>query len=111
MSNNSHTHIVKYKTYFLVLLALLTFTTISVLITETVGEFDFQVDYIAMNNIDITEADEFVESFTNTGSETFEVPEAGTWYFFIYMDTFVNYEESVYITFEVQFNSDINKYF
>lgn len=34
MSNNSHTHIVKYKTYFLVLLALLTFTTISVLITE-----------------------------------------------------------------------------
>ena len=68
---------------------------------------DFQVDYIAMNNIDITEADEFVESFTNTGSETFEVPEAGTWYFFIYMDPFVNYEESVDITFEVQFNSDI----
>jgi cytochrome c oxidase subunit IV len=34
MSNNPHTHIVKYKTYFFVLLALLTFTTISVLITE-----------------------------------------------------------------------------
>jgi cytochrome c oxidase subunit 4 len=34
MSSNQHTHIVKYKTYFLVLLALLIFTTISVLITE-----------------------------------------------------------------------------
>jgi cytochrome c oxidase subunit 4 len=34
MSNDTQTHIVKYKTYFYVLLALVTFTTISVLITE-----------------------------------------------------------------------------
>lgn len=34
MSNNSHSHIVKYKTYFFVLLALLLFTSLSVLITE-----------------------------------------------------------------------------
>ena len=34
MSNNSHSHIVKYKTYFFVLLALLLFTSFSVLITE-----------------------------------------------------------------------------
>jgi uncharacterized OB-fold protein len=68
---------------------------------------DFQVDYIAVNNIDITEADVFVESFDDPISGTFDVPEAGTWYFFIYMDPFVNYAESVDITFEVQFNSDI----
>ena len=34
MSNDQHTHIVKYKTYFYVLLALLVFTSSSVLITE-----------------------------------------------------------------------------
>lgn len=34
MNNNPHPHIVKYKTYFFVLIALLVFTTISVLITE-----------------------------------------------------------------------------
>ncbi len=34
MNNNPHPHIIKYKTYFFVLLALLVFTTISVLITE-----------------------------------------------------------------------------
>lgn len=33
MSNESNHHIVKYKTYFFVLIALLTFTTISVAIT------------------------------------------------------------------------------
>lgn len=34
MSNNSPSHIVRYKTYFYVLLGLLTFTTLSVLITQ-----------------------------------------------------------------------------
>jgi cytochrome c oxidase subunit 4 len=34
MSNNTNPHIIKYKTYFFVLLALLVFTTLSVLITE-----------------------------------------------------------------------------
>jgi cytochrome c oxidase subunit 4 len=34
MSNDTQIHIVKYKTYFYVLLALLTFTSISVAITR-----------------------------------------------------------------------------
>jgi cytochrome c oxidase subunit 4 len=34
MSNDSHSHIVKYRIYFYVLLALLVFTSLSVLLTE-----------------------------------------------------------------------------
>ena len=68
---------------------------------------DFQVDYIAVDNIDVTEADFFVEKFNESIFGTFTVPEDGTWYFFVYMDPFVNYAESVDITFEVIYNTGV----
>jgi hypothetical protein len=68
---------------------------------------DFLVDYIAVDNLDITAASFFIEDVVDPVSGTFTVPESGTWYFFIYMDPFVNYAESVDITFEVQYNTDV----
>jgi len=69
---------------------------------------DFQVTYTAVKNINITAADVFIESLIDPRSGTFTVPEDGTWYFFIYMDPFVNYEESVNITFEIKYHTDVS---
>jgi hypothetical protein len=68
---------------------------------------DFSLDYVAVDNIDIRDASLYIESVVDPVSGDFTVPDDGTWYFFIYMDPFVNYEESVDITFEVMFNTEV----
>ena len=68
---------------------------------------DFEVEYSAVNNIDVSVANVFIENVVHPVAGTFTVPDEGVWYFFVYMDPFVNYAESVDITFEVRFNTDV----
>ncbi|MHA1941390.1 MAG: zinc ribbon domain-containing protein [Candidatus Hodarchaeales archaeon] len=75
--------------------------------TETDIFVDFTVDYIAENNIDVSAANVFIEDVVDPTSGSFTVPDDGVWYFFVYMDPFVNYAESVDITFEVMYDTEV----
>jgi predicted amidophosphoribosyltransferase len=75
--------------------------------TGTPIQIDFQVDYLSVDNIDVSVGYEVIEDLVLPQSDTFEVPHDGTWYFFIYMNPFVNAKESVLITFDVQFNTEV----
>ena len=75
--------------------------------TSTPIHIDFQVDYTAVDNIDVLAADLTIENTEIVELNTFTVPHDGTWYFFIYMNPFVNSQESVDITFDVQYNTEV----
>ena len=66
----------------------------------------YDVDYTAVDLPDFHEAYVLFEEVEFVSQDTFTVPNDGTWYFFIYVDPFVNPAESVEITFDVSFHLD-----
>ena len=71
-------------------------------------QLDLNVDYTAVGAFDFSNADVVVEGVDNVPSSTFVVPSTGDWYFFIYFDPFVNSAESVDITFNVSYNTNVS---
>lgn len=67
----------------------------------------YEVNYSAKGVIDLTQADIYNLSITNINQETFEIPNAGDWYFFIYFDPMDSPEEITQITFDVTYETGV----
>lgn len=74
--------------------------------SSSVG-IDFSVDYTAVNMFDFSQADVVYEGVEEVPTDSLTVPREGDWYFFVYFDPFINPSESVDITFDISYNTDI----
>ncbi|MHA2293080.1 MAG: double zinc ribbon domain-containing protein [Candidatus Hodarchaeales archaeon] len=68
---------------------------------------DYSVDFTAVGAFDFSEADVVIEGVETVETNSFTVPNAGEWFFFIYFDPFVNPSESVDISFDVSYDTGI----
>jgi hypothetical protein len=68
---------------------------------------DLSVDYTAEGAFDFSEADVKYENTDLVNTATLTVPRSGNWYFFVYFDPFVNPAESVDITFDVSYHTQV----
>ncbi|MFW9777200.1 MAG: zinc ribbon domain-containing protein [Candidatus Heimdallarchaeota archaeon] len=68
---------------------------------------DFTVNYLAVGAPDFSATDVHIENVVDPVSGTFTTPNEGAWFFFIYLDPFVNPEEAVDITFDVSYETGI----
>jgi hypothetical protein len=66
---------------------------------------DFTVSYIAVGAPDFSGTPVHIDNVVDPISGTFTTTDTGTWYFFIYLDPFVNPEEAVDITFDVSYDT------
>lgn len=67
----------------------------------------YDINYTAVDVIDLSQADIFNQSITSISQSTFDVPKSGNWYFFIYFDPMDSPEESTEITFDVTYDTGI----
>ncbi len=74
---------------------------------ETDIRIDYDVDYSAIGVFDFSSADVVIENVDLVQQSTFNVPTEGNWYFFVYLDPFVNPAESVEITFDVSYDTGV----
>ena len=68
---------------------------------------DFIANYTAVDVYDLSAAYESHIAVTSVSQDTFTVPTAGDWYFFIYFDPLNSPAESTDITFDVTYNTGI----
>ncbi|UCG01445.1 MAG: zinc ribbon domain-containing protein [Candidatus Heimdallarchaeota archaeon] len=71
---------------------------------------DFTVDYSAAGAFDFSDAEDngvLERDVVDPVSGSLSVPSSGDWYFFVYFDPFVNPAESVDITFDVSYNTEV----
>ncbi|MEJ2249482.1 MAG: zinc ribbon domain-containing protein [Candidatus Lokiarchaeota archaeon] len=68
-------------------------------------QVDFNVNYVAADVVDFSEASLSIESVESVSQNTFTVPSEGDWYFFVYFDPMNSPEESTYITFDVTYQT------
>jgi DNA-directed RNA polymerase subunit RPC12/RpoP len=68
---------------------------------------DFSISYNAIGAFDFSGADVRHEEVEEVTPGTYEVPSSGDWYFFIYFDPFVNPAESVDITFDISYKTEV----
>ncbi|MBD3195641.1 MAG: hypothetical protein GF317_11325 [Candidatus Lokiarchaeota archaeon] len=66
----------------------------------------YDINYSASNVIDLAQAD-YYELEVDTVSGSFEVPNDGEWYFFIYFDPMDSPEEATTITFDVSYDTGV----
>jgi RNA polymerase subunit RPABC4/transcription elongation factor Spt4 len=71
----------------------------------TTVNVNMTIDYSAANVIDLTEADYCEEGVDSISQNTFQVPNDGNWYFFVYFDPLLSPEESTTITFDVSYDT------
>ncbi|MHA1746931.1 MAG: zinc ribbon domain-containing protein [Promethearchaeota archaeon] len=68
-------------------------------------EFDFDIDYTAVDVVDLTSTDRYVIDTYSVSDLDYAVPHAGTWYFFIYFDPLLSPASSTEITFDVTYTT------
>lgn len=68
---------------------------------------DYQAIYNAKKLIDFSPAWEVYENETIISQDTFNVPYAGNWYFFVYFDPFYSPEAATEITFDVSYETGV----
>jgi DNA-directed RNA polymerase subunit RPC12/RpoP len=68
---------------------------------------DFNISYEAVGAFDFSDAAVKHEAVEDVDPGTLTVPSSGDWYFFIYFDPFVNPAESVDITFDVSYKTEV----
>jgi predicted nucleic acid-binding Zn ribbon protein len=69
-------------------------------------EFDFNIDYSAVNVVDIMSTEKYEIGTYSISNLDYVVPDSGTWYFFIYFDPMLSAVASTDITFDVTFTSE-----
>ncbi|MHA1992097.1 MAG: double zinc ribbon domain-containing protein [Candidatus Hodarchaeales archaeon] len=57
--------------------------------------------------LDFSQADVVEQDVESVSSGSYTVPESGNWYFFIYFDPFVNPADTVDITFDISFDTQV----
>ncbi|MFX0013071.1 MAG: zinc ribbon domain-containing protein [Promethearchaeota archaeon] len=70
-------------------------------------EIDLNVDYTARKFFEFNQAELVERDVVDPISGSLSVPSSGDWYFFIYFDPFVNPAESVDITFDISYNTEV----
>jgi hypothetical protein len=68
---------------------------------------NFTNTYTAIDVVDLSVADFYVEGVDTVPQDTFTVPNDGNWYFFVYFDPMLAPEESTTITFDVTYDTGI----
>ncbi len=68
---------------------------------------NISINYSAIDVIDLSAADFYVEGVDTVVQDTFTVPNDGNWYFFVYFDPMLSPEESTTITFDVTYDTGI----
>ncbi|UCG90619.1 MAG: zinc ribbon domain-containing protein [Candidatus Heimdallarchaeota archaeon] len=68
---------------------------------------DYTVAYSAVGAFDFSDAPVIESDVVDPVSGSLSVPSSGDWYFFVYFDPFVNPAESVDITFDVSYHTEV----
>jgi flagellar basal body-associated protein FliL len=68
-------------------------------------DVDFTIDFTATGIVDFTYADFYINQTDSIPLQTYNVPNSGNWYFFVYFDPMNSPDESTLITFDVTYNT------
>ncbi|MHA1728023.1 MAG: zinc-ribbon domain-containing protein [Promethearchaeota archaeon] len=74
---------------------------------NTLVNINYTIDYSAAQVIDLDAAD-FTKKEIDSLSGTFDVPNSGNWYFFVYFDPMDSPQESTDITFDVTYTTGVS---